>query len=139
MSPADERRCLQAAILAAGIVPVSGGLFGIFSGPWLLDLSSGCAASCDSHVRYLSGVLLGIGLIAWTVVPKVETSGRTFQLLTVLVVIGGFARLTSLAAVGMPSHLMVGGLLMELVITPLLCLWQTRLARRTRFNGQNLN
>ena len=130
MSPNVERRCLQFAILIAGIVPVTGGLAGILAAPWLLELTGTCGPSCDGHVRYLSGLLLGIGLVAWSLVPKVETAGRTFQLLTLLVVIGGFARLSSITAVGLPSRLMFGGLLMELVVTPLLCVWQSRLARR---------
>ena len=31
---------------------------------------------------------------------------------------------------GVPSLTMLGGLAMELVVTPLLCLWQTRVANR---------
>ena len=131
MTPEGERRCLQVAIVVAGSVPVSGGLSGILAAPWLLDLSSGCGASCDSHVRYLSGLLLGIGLVAWSLVPTVERSGPSLRLLTGLVVIGGLARLSSLLAVGVPSRLMIGGLLMELLVTPGLCLWQARIARVT--------
>lgn len=131
MSTAAERRCLQAAILVAGFVPVSGGFGGILAAPWLLEIGSSCGPSCDSHVRYLSGLLLGIGLVAWSLIPKVEEAGKPLRLLTGLVVIGGLARLSSLAAVGAPSRLMLGGLLMELVVTPMLCLWQSRIARNT--------
>ncbi len=125
-----ERRWLQVAILIAGIVPVTGGLSGILAGPWLLELGSSCGTTCESHVRYLSGLLLGVGLFAWSLIPTVERAGAPFQLLTGLVVIGGLARLSSLAFVGMPSKLMMGGLLMELIVTPGLCAWQRRIARR---------
>ena len=131
MTPEVERRCLQVAILLAGIVPVTGGLAGILAASWLLEVDNSCGASCDSHVRYLSGLLLGIGLVAWSLVPTVERVGPPLRLLTGLVVIGGLARLSSLLEVGVPSRLMIGGLLMELVVTSALCLWQSRIARVT--------
>ena len=31
---------------------------------------------------------------------------------------------------GLPSFFMVGGLFVELVVAPVLCLWQTRVANR---------
>ena len=46
-----------------------------------------------------------------------------------MVVVGGFARLISMAFVATPSLPMQLALLMELIVTPLLCLWQTRIAR----------
>ena len=129
-SVAAERRRLQIAIALAGIVPVVGGAVGIVAPSWLLELNQGCGATCDSHVRYLSGLLLGIGLAAWSMAPRVERCGRELMLLTALVAVGGLARLFSLFSVGAPSKPMLGGLLMELVATPLLCLWQIRVARR---------
>lgn len=129
MATVVERRSFQAAILLAGLVPISAGLSGILAAPWLLEVGSACGPSCDSHVRYLSGLLLGIGLCAWSLIPTVEKAGQPLRLLTALVVIGGLARLSSLLVVGVPSRLMTGGLLMELVVTPLLCLWQSRLQR----------
>jgi hypothetical protein len=44
------------------------------------------------------------------------------------VVIGGLGRLLGLGLTGIPSLFMLGGLVMELAVTPLLCLWQTRIA-----------
>ena len=43
-------------------------------------------------------------------------------------VIGGVARLIGLLLTGLPSFAMLGGLFMELVVTPILALWQTRVA-----------
>jgi hypothetical protein len=42
----------------------------------------------------------------------------------------GLARLLGLMLTGVPSLAMLGGLFMELVVTPALCLWQTRVANR---------
>jgi hypothetical protein len=86
--------------------------------------------SLDSHFRYLSGLLLGIGLAFWSLIPGIAEQGRAFRLLTFLVVVGGLGRLIALAVVGAPSAPMLFGLGMELVVTPSLCLWQARVAAR---------
>lgn len=125
--PNGERRLLQAAVLVAGCVPVLGGLAGVIMGSDVIQATSPDLASSDSHVRYLSGLLLGIGLLFWSLIPKIERAGDLFRALTCLVVIGGLARLASVAASGLPSRVMLGALVMELAVTPLLCLWQTQL------------
>ena len=86
----------------------------------------------DSHVRYLSGLLLAIGVAFWTTVPAIERRGDRFRLLTALVVTGGLGRLLGVVLRGWPPASMVFGLAMELVVTPLLCWWQWRLSRHFR-------
>src|SRR5262245_42228928 len=124
-----ERRLLQSAVLIGGLVPVAAGLAGIILGPGLLHATADDSSSLDSHLRYLSGLLLGIGLAFWSLVPRIERAGVVFRLLTFVVVAGGIARLASLTGVGMPSRPMLAGLIMELIVTPLLCIWQARVAR----------
>ena len=123
-----ERRYLQRAVALAGLVPVSAGLFGVLFGPAITGDQT--SVSADSHFRYLSGVLLGIGLCFWATVPDIEEKTTLFRFLTVIVVIGGLARLLGLVLTGVPSLAMLGGLFMELVVTPLLCLWQWRVAAK---------
>jgi len=55
--------------------------------------------------------------------------GRLFWLLTAIVMIGGVGRLLSLVPNGPPSRAMLAALVMELLITPSLALWQRRVAR----------
>lgn len=129
MTPKAERRALQVAVALLSLVPVTAGLAGVLQGPAMVDESLG-SASQDSHVRYLSGLLLAIGVAWWSVIPAIERHGARVCLLTALVVCGGLARLLSLAVVGMPSGPMLGGLAMELVVTPAIALWQARVARR---------
>jgi hypothetical protein len=50
----------------------------------------------------------------------------------VLVLVGGLARLYGVALAGLPAAEMVGGLVLELAITPALALWRERLERRSR-------
>lgn len=131
MTSRVERRLLQAAVLLAGIIPVSAGAAGVLLGASLAD---GGSRDLDSHVRYLSGLLLGIGLTFWCLVPGIERNGFLFRVLTGIVVLGGVGRLLGVLAMGVPSTPMAAALGMELLVTPLLCWWQARVAgKRTAF------
>ena len=125
------KRALQIAVAASGIVPVSAGLAGIILGP-SMGGAINPAADLDSHFRYLSGLLLGIGLAFWSTIPGIERKGAFFQLLTAIVFIGGLARLYGIAAEGLPGYPMIFGLAMEPAVTPMLCLWQGLLFRNAR-------
>jgi len=131
ISPAAERRLLQAAIAIGGLVPVSAGLLGVLAGAQMIPNEAVGGISLDSHVRYLSGILLAIGLGFWSAIPQIERRTARVRVLAFLVVIGGLARLYGLTA-GVPSLPMQLALGMELVVTPLLCLWQARIARHHR-------
>src|SRR5688572_29973452 len=102
MTPRAERRALQVAVALFAIVPVAAGLTGIVRGPAMVDLMAGTVAE-DSHFRYLSGLLLAIGIAWWSVLPGIERHGTRIRLLAALVVCGGLARLVSLMVTGIPS------------------------------------
>ncbi|NNM73321.1 DUF4345 family protein [Enterovirga aerilata] len=126
-----ERRLLQKVVAVGGFVPVAVGLFGVLFGPTLTG-DVGLSVSGDSHYRYLSGLLLGVGLLFWSCIPAIEEKTGRFQCLTLIVVAGGLARLLGLGLTGIPSLAMLGALAMELFVTPVLCLWQARVARQHR-------
>ncbi len=129
MTPAAERRLLQVAIALGGFVPVGAGLQGALLGAGMTG-ESAPDISLDSHVRYLSGLLLGIGLAYWEAIPTIEKRTGRMRMLTAFVALGGLMRLLGILLVGVPAGSMLFGLCMELVVTPLLCLWQGRVARR---------
>ena len=130
---ATERRLLQGAILVACLVPLSAGLSGAIEGPAMLrGVAGDVPPDLDSHMRYLSGLLLGIGLAFIACVPRIERSGMLFRALGLIVAVGGLARAVSLAQVGAPGLEHRLALAMELGATPLLVLWQVRIARRWR-------
>ena len=104
---------------------------GIVRGPRFIDLVPP-SADLDSQFRYLSGILLAVGLGFWTTIRKPENRVERFGGLTLIVFLGGLARLIWVIAVGVPSMPMLGGLVMELVVTPLMFLWQLRLADAQR-------
>jgi Domain of unknown function (DUF4345) len=123
-----ERKLLQQTVAIAAILPAAVGLYGILFGQALTG--DAVSISAESHFRFLSGLLFGIGLCFWSTVPSIEAKTNRFRILTLLVVIGGLGRLTGLVLTGLPSFFMIGGLAMELIVTPILCLWQTRIANR---------
>ncbi|MDQ4061653.1 MAG: DUF4345 domain-containing protein [Pseudomonadota bacterium] len=123
----SERRVLQASVAVLALIPIGAGAAGVLLGPAMVE-AAGPNVSADSHFRYLSGLLLAVGLGFWSTIPDIERKAARFRLLTLLVFIGGLARLMSLAQAGLPSTAMIAGLAMELVVTPLLCFWQQRVA-----------
>ena len=131
MTAEVERRLLQAATLLACVVPLSMGTLSVLGSAGVLKgFSNPLPIDLDSHFRYLSGLLLGIGLVFLTTIPRVETKGTIFRVLGAVIFVGGLSRLLSLAQNGIPGPGHQFGLVMELVITPLLVLWQARVARR---------
>lgn len=126
MTPRSERRLLQIAVAVFGCVPVFAGLAGALGGGGFTGIEG--SVSGESHVRYLSGLLLGIGLAFWAAIPRIEVHGRRVRLLAAIVVVGGLARLIGLALDGVPEASMLFALVMELVVTPAVALWQARIA-----------
>jgi uncharacterized membrane protein YfcA len=126
-----SRRLLQVLVGLLGFVPVLAGLSGMLLGPSMAGLAhADTPIALDSHVRYLSGLLLAIGVGFWSTIPRIERQAARFRLLTALVVMGGFGRLLGVALAGRPPAPMLFGLGMELLVTPLLCWWQYRVAVR---------
>ena len=124
-----QRRLLQAAIAAACLVPLSTGTLSLIEGPaFLRGVEEPVPVDLDSHYRYLSGLLLGLGLAFASCIPAIERRTARFQALGFIVVIGAFGRLLSLLVAGVPGDGHLFGLVMELAVVPLLMVWQSRLA-----------
>jgi hypothetical protein len=120
----NTKIALQVAVVIGSIVPIAAGAAGIFLGPSLVG-GPADSADLDGHFRYLSGLLLGIGLAYLSAVPRIEQRRQRFLLLGAIVFIGGLGRLLSVVTIGTPPSLpMIGALMMELAVTPLLTLWQ---------------
>ncbi len=120
---------LQLTVALAGLVPVGAGLAGLALGPAMVGHASS-TVSLDSHFSYLSGLLLAIGLAFWQAIPTIAHQGPRVRLLTFIVFVGGLGRLVSLDRVGQPDVFMTAAFVMELVVTPAICLWQWRLEQR---------
>jgi hypothetical protein len=97
---ARQRRMLQQVVGLVAVVPVAIGLYGILFGQSMTG--DAVSISAESHFRYLSGLLFGIGLCFWSTVPGIEHKTGRFRLLTLIVVVGGLARLAGLGMTGLP-------------------------------------
>jgi hypothetical protein len=124
-----EKRLLQIAVAVAGLAPLTAGALGVLD-PGALGLYGDNIAV--AHAAYLSGLLLGIGLAYWSLIPDIERRGGAFALLTAIVQVGGLARLAMAFRLGDWPLGTALPLMMELVVTPLLWLWQSRVAWRCR-------
>jgi hypothetical protein len=120
---------LQVVVAVLGLIPTLTGLAGILLGPDFLRVDPPWPTDLDSHFRFLSGVFLGVGLGFYSCIPAIEAKTERARLLGGLIVLGGLARLYSLVLYGTPSAGHLLGLGMELVIVPLLLLWQARLSQ----------
>lgn len=123
-----ERRFLQAAVAIACLIPILTGVDGVLRGAAMFRHITS-TADLDSHYRYLSGIFLMLGLAFASTVPRIERQGPRFRLLATMVVMGGLARALSWAIVGPPGMGHQLGLAMELIVVPLLALWQMRVGR----------
>ena len=124
-----ERRALQVSIAIAALLPVVAGLWGITHAP----PGDGWA---QNHHRYLSGLLLAIGLGYWSAMPGIEAKAPRLRLLTAVVAVGGLARLLGLGLGDAPTPPVMAALAMELGVAPLLCLWQSCVIARSRPDSQ---
>ncbi len=121
-----ERKLLQIALACAGLVLVGFGLAGIFFGANFMDLTGN--VTMDSYVRFLKGMLLAIGLIYWSSIPDVERHGERISLVTFILVLGAIPRLMAVIGHGVPTNGILISLAGELIVAPLLWLWQRRVA-----------
>jgi len=57
-----ERRLPQGTVIGTALIPILVGAAGIVAGLGAFDASGGASRNADSHVRYLSGLALAIGV-----------------------------------------------------------------------------
>lgn len=130
--PADtEKRLLQMVVIAGSCVPLTVGLATIFRGPAFLGIDPAIDGGTDlaSHLAYLSGIFVAVGLLFLICVRHIESNGSIFQVAAAMVFLGGLGRLVSLGLEGSPSLVHRLALVMELGVVPALVLWQARIAR----------
>jgi len=124
-----EARILKIVVAAACFVPITAGGAGALLGPAMVGIETASLAA-DSHYRYLSGLLLGIGILFLSTVLRIERSAGRFRLLALIVVIGGLSRLSGVLLSRDADLSTLFALAMELGVTPALVLWQARVADR---------
>jgi hypothetical protein len=131
VTPTTEKRLLQVATVLASIVPLSMGVWSVLrSAAVLKGVEPPLPIDLDSHFRYLSGLLLGIGLVFLACLRNIERHRPVFLALGFVILVGGLSRLLSVIELGWPTAGHRFGLVMELIVVPAIVLWQSRVARR---------
>jgi hypothetical protein len=87
-------------------------------------------AAQDSHVRFLGGLWLGVGLLLTAAAWRLRALKPAVQVVLALIVVGGLARFSALRPDVLFGPQIVGSFLAEVALMPLLLLWSTRVARR---------
>jgi len=113
------------AVRAAAIVPLLAGGAGALSG--LAFMGENISPAIDSHGRYLSGLLLGIGLATLWCAQAPRGRAEHFFIIAAIVTLGGCFRALGWVLVGPPPGPHQLALIMELGVVPLLALWLARL------------
>ena len=121
-----ERKLLQIAFAFAGLVLIAFGVTGGFFDANFLDLSGNVVM--DSYIRFLKGMLLAIGVIYWSSIPDIERHGERIALVTFILVLGAVPRLMAVIGHGVPTIGILVSLTGELIVAPLLWLWQRHVA-----------
>ena len=129
-SPIAERRLFQIVVRIAAIVPVTAGGAGMLAGPKMIGASIQITRDLGSHFRYLSGLLLGIGLIFLWAVARIDQRGQMFRALGLIVMVGGLGRVLGVIEQGLPGTPHRLALVMELGVVPGLVFWLGRIERR---------
>jgi hypothetical protein len=131
-----ERRSLQTILAVLSLIPLLGLGIVWLQGPQYFFHGSGDVVpnALDNQFRYLAGVYAGAVTGAlWWAIPRIEERGAAVRLAAGAVFLGGIGRCVSLATVGHPGDpAMMGGLVLELGVVPLLVLWHRRIASSPR-------
>ena len=127
-----ERRLFQISIAVLSLIPIMDAVMGFYQGPSHLFPDGGVYPNnLDNHYRYLTGAYLAVTFSIWWTLGNIEERVVPFRIICAAVFIGGLGRVVSIASVGMPeSSDYIVAVFIELVLVPLLLLWQVRLRRK---------
>ncbi|MEM8745151.1 MAG: DUF4345 domain-containing protein [Actinomycetota bacterium] len=109
-----HRRVWQAAFLVLALIPTISSLLMLFVGVERFLEPAQIDAALDSTYRYLGGVYLGVALVAWWCIPRIEERSEALVAVTGAIFLGGIGRLVSIADFGAPSAATWAFLVIEL-------------------------
>jgi hypothetical protein len=127
-----SRKLLQVSIFILTLLPLVFGLLGLAGG--IARFSPGApniSADLDSQYRFLSGLYLGIAVLGWWLIPRIEKEATIFRILCAAIFTGGIGRILSWFALGEPGGRFQIVLIAELLF-PLLSVWQWTLVRKNQ-------
>ncbi len=128
-----SKRIMQVILALIGIFTLYTAYLGFAYGAvnWYYGFSAGQEYSkglrmLDSNMRFYSGLWLGIGIILFWMIPRIDRDKTTFRVIALFFFLGGMGRLISILTCGLPSYIYLIFVPLELGF-PLLTLWQKRI------------
>ena len=123
------KRGLQIALGIFSVIPVIFAALGYISGAGALS-PGGVTVALDNQYRYFSGMYLVVSFLIWSIIPGIETKGRTLMLICAGIFLGGLGRVVSMLTLGLPARDQVVAVCIELVVPGLFVLWQRAIAAK---------
>ena len=130
------KRNLQIATAIFAAVPVATGALALFHGARspLYSLPSNVVSPLlDSNYRFLGGEWLGVGLVAYWLIPRIERQTILFRAIWCTIFLGGIGRVISLVTFGPPPPLYAAFIIVEIFGAPVFIYWQHRVATSPPF------
>ena len=87
----------------------------------------------DSNLRFFAGLGLGLGLLFFWILPRIERHAVLFRVGWLCAFLGGVGRLISMPAVGLPPAPIVAITILEVAGAPLFVYWHSRVAADPRW------
>jgi hypothetical protein len=123
-------RVLAAVPLLIGLAHV---VFGVAMDAQLGALAPGAASDpvLDSQNRFFGGTFAGYGVLLYLGLTDLKRYAVVFRIAGCGIAFGGVARLVSIALRGLPPLPVLGLIVVELVVVPLLLGWHARILARS--------
>jgi hypothetical protein len=125
------KRALQMVIGALSLLPLTVGTLGFVQGAALLSSGDAITPRLDSQYRFMSAWDIGLAVIIWWIIPRIEVETTLFRIVSAAVFLGGVGRLLAWTVSGSPGWAFLAVMAVELLV-PLLVPWQAYVARRAR-------
>jgi len=122
------KRSLQLILGVLSLLPLVIGTLGLVHGASLLASTETVAPRLDSQYRFMSAWDIGLAVIVWWIIPRVEHETHLFRIVSGAVCLGGVGRLVAWRVTGSPGWAFLAVMTIELLV-PLLIPWQAHLAR----------
>lgn len=124
-----SRKILVVVIYLLGATAILTGLLAVVGGPAALLGGAAAVPSVDSQLRYADVIWLGAGVVLiWSARKPLERAMAT-RVVLLIAAVAGVGRLISLLVVGVPHPFYLVTMGLELVVTPLIILWHSRVFR----------
>jgi hypothetical protein len=123
-------RGLQIVFAALGVTAVLTGLVDIVGGPEALPGESAVGDTADNAFRFNAAFWVAFGVAALWLVPRLLAETTAVRWLAGALFLGGVARVISLIDVGEPHELFLALMGVELLLPPVIVVWQSRLVAK---------